>query len=280
MKALHDFWEKYKKKKIGIVGLIIIIFFIALAIAAPILPIPSPTQTTGQIDDPPSLQHPFGTNDLGEDMLSLCIWSIKISLITGIFASIIIVIIGLIVGIYSGYYGGFLDEIFMRLTDFFLVLPSLVLIIVITALFGSNLLNVILIIGLLSWPTTARIVRSMTLSLKERQFIEASKISNAPNYYIIFKHIFPNVYSVIIATAILNISGAIFTQASLVFLGVGNLTDLSWGLLLHNAFQNGDIISGYWWTSFFPGLFLVLLILGFVFIGRSLEEILNPKRSE
>jgi len=280
MTNLNEFWAKYKKNKIGIVGLFIIIFFVLLLIFAPILPIPSPTATTSQIDSPPSLIHLFGTNDLGEDMLSLCIWSIEISLITGIFAAIIIILIGLIIGIISGYYGGIIDEIFMRITDFFLVIPSLVLIIVITALFGANLFNVILIIGLLSWPTTARIVRSMTLSLKERQFIEAAKISNVPNFYIIFKHLFPNVFPVIIATGILNISGAIFTQASLVFLGVGNITDLSFGLLLHNAFEGGDIIGGFWWTSLFPGLFLTLIIIGFVFIGRSLEQILNPKRSE
>jgi len=280
MRNLNEFWAKYKKNKIGIVGLFIIIFFVLLSILAPILPIPSPTATTSQIDSPPSLIHPFGTNDLGEDMLSLCIWSIEISLITGIFAAIIIILIGLIIGMISGYYGGIIDEIFMRITDFFLVIPSLVLIIVITALFGANLFNVILIIGLLSWPTTARIVRSMTLSLKERQFIEAAKISNVPNFYIIFKHLFPNVFPVIIATGILNISGAIFTQASLVFLGVGNITDLSFGLLLHNAFEGGDIIGGFWWTSLFPGLFLTLIIIGFVFIGRSLEQILNPKRSE
>ena len=278
MDKIKVYWKIFKKNKLGIFGLGVLLFFIFIALLAPVLPISNPTLTNPQESYlPPSYNHLFGTNGLGQDVLSQCIWGTQISLIVGFFAAAIIIIIGLIIGMISGYYGGFIDEIFMRITDFFLVLPSLALMIIVGALFGSSLLNVILIIGLLSWPSTARIVRSMTLSLREFPFVEAVKAANGSNIYIIFKHIMPNVIPVIIATAILNISGAIFTQASLVFLGVGDVTDISWGAMIHNAFDSGDIIGGYWWTSFFPGLFLVLLILGFIFLSRSLEEILNPR---
>ncbi|MGC8618425.1 MAG: ABC transporter permease [Thermoplasmata archaeon] len=278
MSRWKDYWNKFRKSKTGLVGLGIIIFFILLAVLAPILPITPPHATSlSAVDLPPSLKYPFGTNEVGENVLSLTIWGSRISLIVGFVAAGVVILVGLIVGMVSGYVGGILDEALMRLTDFVLVIPSLVLVIVIGALFGTSLLNVILIIGFVSWPRTARIVRSMTLSIRELQFVEAARSANGSGVYILFKHILPNVISVVIATGILSVSGAIFMQASMVFLGVGDLSDISWGQQISMAFTTGGIIDGYWWTSFFPGLFLVLLIVGFIFVSRPLEEIFNPR---
>ncbi len=275
---ISGFLKIFAKRRIGIAGIIIIIFFVILAIIAPILPIPSPDYTNPMAANiPPSLKYPFGTNGVGENVLSLCIWGSRISLEVGLAAAAFIVLIGLIIGMIAGYFGGILDEVLMRLTDFVLVLPSLVLVIIIGAIYGTSLLNIILIIGMVSWPRTARIVRSMTLSVRELQFIEATKSINGSGIYIIFRHVLPNVISVVIATGILSVSGAIFMQASMVFLGVGDVTAVSWGQQIEMAFITGGVVDGFWWTSFFPGLFLVLLIVGFVFLSIPLEEIFNPK---
>lgn len=275
---LSDFWRKFRKSKVGLVGLGIIIFFALLAILAPVLPIPSPHATNiFNLDHAPSMKYPFGTNEAGENVLSLCIWGSRISLTVGLVAAGIVVLVGLSIGMLSGYFGGVVDEVLMRATDFVLVLPSLVLIIVIGAIYGTSLVNVILIIAMVSWPSTARIVRSMTLSIKERQFIEAAKSANGSSLYVIFRHVLPNVVPVVIATGILSVSGAIFTQAAMVFLGVGDVTDVSWGQSIEMAFQSGEIVDGFWWTSLFPGICLVLLIVGFLFLSRPLEQIFNPK---
>lgn len=273
-----DFWRKFRRSKSGIAGLGIIIIFVLMAILAPVLPIPLPHSTSlYAIDSAPSTKYPFGTNEVGESVLSLSIWGSRISLIVGLTAAAIVILIGLVIGMFSGYFGGVVDEVLMRATDFMLVLPSLVLIIIVGALYGASLINVILIIAMVSWPSTARIVRSMTLSIKQRQFIESAKSANGSSFYIIFRHVLPNVIPVVTATGILSISGAIFTQAAMVFLGVGDVSDISWGQSIEMAFQSGGIIDGYWWTSFFPGVFLVLLIVGFLFLSRPLEQIFNPK---
>ncbi|MDA8054744.1 MAG: ABC transporter permease [Thermoplasmatales archaeon] len=281
MSNVSEFLKKFSKRKIGVVGAGIIIFFILLAILAPVLPISPPHSTSlSSMNLSPSLKYPFGTNEIGENVLSLTIWGSRISLEVGFAAAAVVLLLGLTIGIIAGYVGGIFDEILMRLTDFVLVLPSLVLIIVIGALYGTSLLNVILIIGFVSWPRTARIVRSMTLSIRERQFVEAARSVNGSPLYIMFRHVFPNVASVVIATGILSVSTAIFTQAAMVFLGVGNVTSISWGQQIEMAFTTGGVIDGFWWTSFFPGLFLVLLIVGFVFLSIPLEEMFNPKMEE
>lgn len=278
MSRLTEFWNKFRRSKTGLVGMGIITTFVLMAVLAPVLPIPPPhLASVAGYDLPPSWAHPFGTDYVGASMLSMCIWGSRISLVVGLVAAAIVVTIGLFVGMISGYFGGIIDEALMRLTDFVLVMPSLVLIIIIGAIYGASLLNVILIISMVSWPSTARIVRSMTLSIRELQFIEAAKSSNGSSLYIIFRHVLPNVVPVVIATGILSISGAIFTQAAMVFLGVGDVTDISWGQMIELSFSTGGVIDGYWWTSFFPGMFLVLIILGFLFLSRPLEEIFNPK---
>ncbi len=273
-----DFWRIFKRNKFGLAGLIIILIFLIMAIFAPIISPYNPNQTNPNLFlSKPSLNHPFGTNELGEDLLSLNIYGSRISLIVGFAAAAVSVILGLLIGIISGYLGGLIDEVLMRITDFFLVIPTLVLMIIIAAIIGPSLINVIFVIGLLSWPPTARMVRSMVLSIKEWPFIESAKASNAGRSYIMFVHVLPNVIPIVFANATLAIAGAIFSQASLVFLGVGDVTDISWGEILHYAVSSGALSAGDWWYVIPPGTFIVLLILGFVLLGYSLEEILNPR---
>jgi peptide/nickel transport system permease protein len=226
---------------------------------------------------PPNGKHWLGTNEVGQDLFSLNIYGARISLIVGFLAAGVAITIGVIVGLVSGYFGGWIDEILMRITDFFLVVPALVLMIIVAALLGPSLINVIIVIGVLSWSSTARIVRSMVLSIKEWPFVEAARAVGGGDFYIIFRHILPNTMPVVYANAALAISNAIFSQAALVFLGVGNVSDISWGSILHYAFASGALSIGAWWYFVPPGLFILLLIYGFILIGYSLEEILNPR---
>jgi len=278
LQELKRFWELYKSNKLGVVGLCIILFFILLSLLAPYITPYDPEKTNPmEYLTPPNGKHWFGTNEVGQDLFSLNIYGARISLIVGFLAAGVAITIGVIVGLISGYFGGWIDEILMRITDFFLVVPALVLMIIVAALLGPSLINVIMVIGVLSWSSTARIVRSMVLSIKEWPFVEAARAIGGGDFYIIFKHILPNTMPVVYANAALAISNAIFSQAALVFLGVGNVSDISWGSILHYAFASGALSIGAWWYFVPPGLFILLLIYGFILIGYSLEEILNPR---
>jgi peptide/nickel transport system permease protein len=261
----------------GIIGWGIIVFFVLIAVLAPIISPYNPNATTNAYLSPPSLTHPFGTNQLGQDLFSQNIYAARISLLVGLSAGFFTTIIGLLIGLFSGYYGGILDEILMRITDFFLVVPAIVLMIVISALIGGSTISVILIIGGLSWPITARTIRSMVLSIKEQPYIESAKANNGGSIYIMFRHILPNVMPVVFANASLSIANGIFSQAALVFIGVGDISDLSWGIIMHFAYVTGTITTGQWWYIVPPGLFIVILIIGFTFLSSSFESIFNPR---
>jgi len=278
MVQISRFWKTFRRDKAGLLGISIIGFFSLLALFAPLASPYAPDATNPNLSFyAPALSHLLGTDGLGQDVLSRAIYGARVSLIVGFSASGIIVGIGVMVGLSSGFYGGIIDEVLMRLTDFFLVVPSLVLMIIVAAMLGPSLFNVIAIISLLSWPSTARVVRSMVISLKEWPFVEAAKSSGGGDLYIMLHHLLPNALPVVFATGVLSISGAIFSQAALVFLGVGNVTDISWGSMLHDALEFGAISAGYWWVVVPPGICLVLLILGFILLGHSLEEIFNPR---
>lgn len=278
IESLVEFWRIYRSNKLGVVGLGIVMFFVFIAVAAPLLARYDPYQTDPNAYLlPPSQEHWFGTNEVGQDLFSLNIYGARISLLVGFTAALVAVSIGALIGLVSGYYGGLIDEILMRITDFFLVIPPIILMIIIGAVLGPSLINVIMIIGLLSWSPTARVVRSMVLSVKEWSFIEAVRALGGGDSRILFKHILPNVAGVIYANMALATSNAIFSHAAMVFLGVGNVNDISWGMILHFAFASGALSTGKWWYFVPPGIFIVLVILGFVLIGFSLEEIFNPR---
>ncbi|MEM3192020.1 MAG: ABC transporter permease [Candidatus Parvarchaeota archaeon] len=278
MSPISDFWHDFKKNKMGITGLIIIVIFVLIAVLSPFISPYNPNSPSlGASLLPPSIHHLFGTNEIGEDLFSRDMYGAKIPLEVGFVAAAITVILGLLVGLISGYFGGIADEVLMRITDFFIVVPVLIFMIIIAAFVGSSLINVILIIGLLSWAPTARIVRSMVISLREWPFVEVAKANNAGPFYIIFRHIMPNVIPLVFATATLAIANAIFAQTSLAFLGVGNVNAISWGSIMHFAFYSGAIDDGDWWYIVPPGVFIILLILAFIMISFSLEDIFNPR---
>jgi peptide/nickel transport system permease protein len=265
---------------VGRTGLLLLAFIVLVATAGPLLfPFdPSKVGTTAStILEPPSAQHWFGTDELGRDVFASTLAGSQISLVVGLLATAISMIVGTLVGLLAGYYSRGLGTVLMRITDFFLVLPALALIIVLAATFGQSIGVIILVIGLTSWASTARIVRSQTLSLRERVFIERIRAIGASDLHVIASHILPNVLPLILANTVLVIAGAILSEATLAFLGLGDPVRVSWGTMLHFAFEDGAAGRGAWWYLIAPGMGIVIVVLGFTLVGHTLDRILNPR---
>jgi peptide/nickel transport system permease protein len=265
----------------ALVGSLMLISAIILAVFAPwIAPYnPKATLKIG-IEDiyaPPSAAHWFGTDDAGRDVLSNFIYGARISLIVGFFASFISVIIGGSIGITAGFYGGRVENLLMRFTDIMLVIPDLPLAVVLVALTKPSLANIIFVIGILGWTSTARLVRSQTLSVKERKFVLRARAIGSNNIHIIRQHIFPLVLPLMVTNTVLVISLAILEESTLSFLGLADPTNLSWGQMLNYAFTRGGLSAGAWWSLVAPGLGIVWVVLGCTLLGHGLEQILNPR---
>jgi peptide/nickel transport system permease protein len=275
---LFSFWHK----KAGLIGLFMLVFAAFIATSAdwiaPYDPYAASSEiTAADIMKPPSSNHLFGTDDSGKDVLSLVIYGARISLFVGFSASIIIVVLGCLIGVTAGYVGGRTDMILMRFTDATLVIPALPLMLVVIAVAGRSITNIILIIGLLSWSYMARVVRAQVLSVKERQFILHARALGIKDLNIVFIHILPQVLPVIFAEATLDISFAILSEASLSFLGLGDPTLVSWGNMLSRAFMRGAVSAGAWWYLLPPGLSLAWVTLGLVLLSNAVQEIINPR---
>jgi peptide/nickel transport system permease protein len=278
--ALRRVWKTFRKSKMGMAGLVILVFFTAVALFAPLLADESgldPTVAEGPILAPPSLEYPFGTDDLGRSVLTLTIWGSRISLLVGLIATIVSMVVGSSVGIVAGFRGGHWDRVLMRLTDWFLVIPWLPLAITLAAIFGQSLFVIVMVIGLTSWAGTARLVRSQTLSIKERPFVERAHGLGAGNWQLVRLHVLPNVFPVIFANTILTVALSILAETTLSFLGLGDPLRVSWGAILEIAFEAGASTLGAWWWLGAPGVCIVLVVLAFTMCGYALDEIVNPR---
>ncbi|MBN1148793.1 MAG: ABC transporter permease [Anaerolineales bacterium] len=276
MSAIRQFMHKPK----GVVGLAMLLTVVLAAIfAAWIAPYDPKERVEVQPQDilaPPDAQHLLGRDDAGKDVLSLLIYGARVSLIVGFTASFMSMFIGTTVGLAAGYYGGRIGNLLMRFVDFLMVIPDLPLMLVIIAVTGRGLGNIILVIGLLGWTYTARLVRSQVLSVKERQYVLRARSIGASNARIIVRHILPQVLPLIITQAVLDISVAILYESTLAFLGLGDPTLISWGMMLNFAFERG-VSRGAWWFLLPPGLAIVWVSLSLVLIGNTLDEIVNPR---
>ena len=275
-------WRQYRKSKMGMAGLGILVFFVLVAIFAPLLASRcelSPTCASGPILSPPSWQYPLGTDDLGRSVLALTIWGSRISIIVGLAATLITVVIGTSFGLVAGYYGGWRESGLKRITDWFLVIPFLPLAIVLSVILEPSLTTVILVIGITSWASTARVVRAQVLSLKTRTYVERARALGASHWHLMSRHILPNVGPLIFANTVLIVAVAILSETTLSFLNLGPdpTTNISWGTILEFAFGGGAAFSNNWWWIVPPGVAVVLVVLAFTMIGYALDEILNPK---
>ncbi len=260
------------------VGFGIITFFIVLAVAAPVVVPYSPYAfpPPGQPYSPPSYRFPLGTDYVGEDILSELIYGGRVSITVGVVVALLSTTFGTIIGIVSGYYMRTIDEILMRLTDVVLILPSLPLMIILAAYLGPSLQTVILVLTFTAWPSVARVVRSQTLSLRERPFVDSARVAGASDLRIITKVLLPNLASIIAANAVLITEIAIGGEAALDFIGLGDISLVSWGTMLYWA-QSYAPFHGAWWWVIAPGLCIVIVGLGFVLISVSIENVFNPK---
>jgi peptide/nickel transport system permease protein len=278
--ALQEMWRTFRRSKMGMAGLVVLVFFTAVAIFAPFLADESgldPTVSNGPVLAPPSLEYPLGTDDLGRSVLTLTIWGSRISLLVGLMATVVSMLVGSGVGILAGYRGGFWDRVLMRLTDWFLVIPWLALAITLASIFGQSLFIIVMVIGLTSWAGTARLVRSQTLSVRERPFVERARGLGAGNWQLVRRHVLPNVFPVIFANTILTVALSILSETTLSFLGLGDPLRVSWGAMLELAFEAGASTLGAWWWLGAPGISIVLVVLAFTMCGYALDEIVNPR---
>ena len=277
-KNLSGFWAVYRENKMGIAGLAILLFFALMALVGPYL-VGYSSEIGGAetVLQPPSAAHWLGTDDLGRDVFAGVVVGSRISLVVGLAATLSSMVIGAVIGIVAGYYGGKVDAILMRFTDVFLVIPRLPLMLVMAALLGPSLGNIIFVIGITGWAGTARIIRSQTLSIKERPYVERARAIGSSDLHIMVHHILPNVFPLIFANTILVAAVAILSETTLSFLGMGDPTRMSWGMMLHFAFEMGAVSFGAWWWLIPPGVCVVLVVLGFTFVGYALDEVLNPK---
>jgi peptide/nickel transport system permease protein len=280
-RALSSAWREYRRHRPGMIGLGILIAFVLMALAAPLLADEAGLSAINATENPafasPSEFGPLGTDSLGRDVLTQFVWGARTSLLVGLAATVLAVLIGSIVGIAAGFFGGRFGGFLMRITEWFLVIPFLPLAIVLAAILGPSVENIILVIGITSWPFPARLIRAQVLSLRERDYVDRSRALGATNWHLMTRHILPNVSPLILATSTLTVPIVILSEATLSFLGLGDPTNPSWGKMLDDAFETGAVTTESWWTFVPPGLGIMLVVLAFTLVGTALEEILDPR---
>ncbi len=269
--------ETFRGQPQAQIGLAVVVLFVLIAIFAPLLAPYSIHEKTGPIYAPPSSAHWLGTDDGGVDMLSLLIWGSRVSLEVGFAAAVVAMVIGGAVGVCSGFFGGTMDIVLMRITDIFLVIPDIPLIIVMAAVFGRNLRNIIIIIGIIYWTSTARLIRAQVKSVRERVYVKRAQSLGAGNNRLIMKHVLPQVSPLLIANTVLMVALAIFAETYIAFLGLGDPTTVSWGRLIENAFTGNAVLNNAWWAIVPPGVCVTLVILACTMMGQSMEDALNPR---
>ncbi len=284
--SARNIWRQFRRNKAGLFGLGVLVFFVLVAIFAPLLADSSGldiTQATGKPLNPPYPGYPLGTDYYGRSILTLCIWGSRISLLIGFAASLVAMVIGTLVGIASGHYTGWVGGSLSRLTEWFLVIPFLPLAIVLDTVVETRLPDVspiyvlIFVIGITSWAATARLIRAQTLSIEARPYLERARALGAGHWRQMNRYVLPNVMPLVFANTTLTVAGAILTETTLSFLGLGDPFHVSWGQILEDAFAHGAISYGAWWWLFPPGIAIVLVVLAFTLVGRALETIMNPR---
>lgn len=297
-RLINYYWQRTSKNKLAVVGLAFVIFLILLALIGPLFtldptlvnfeekslpPVGLSTEVsiyniaTGEFTTSKTYgiwKHPLGTDSKGRDMLAMLISGARISLWVGLIATGIAIFLGALIGVMSAYFGGWADNVLMRFTDVMMTFPFFLLLVMIVFIFGSSLALIVLVIGLTGWTGAARLIRSEALSLRTREFVTAAKALGASDSRVIFRHLLPNVISLIIVMATLSIPGVILAEAALSFIGLGDPSVTSWGIILESGQQSLDTS---WWVAVEPGIMLLLTVLAFNFLGDGLRDAFDPR---
>ncbi|QQM46668.1 ABC transporter permease [Streptomyces liliifuscus] len=274
------FWQRYRTHRAGVLGLAALTLFALIALTAPLTvgsDVQSVTNAPGRPMESPSAEFPLGTDQFGRSLLGLVVWGSRVSLLVGLLAAVLSVAIGALIGITAGHFRGWFATVMMRITDWFLVMPTLVLAIALATVMSRSLGTIILAIGVTTWPTTARLVRAQTLAVESRPYIERAKALGGGHWHVMSRHVLPNVMPLVLAQTTLIISSAILAEATLAFLGLGDPTVVSWGGLLQDAREAGAVSAGKWWYLVPPGIAIAVVALAFTLCGRAVESVLNPK---
>jgi len=277
-------WGIFKENLMGRIGLVLMIIFALMALASFFTPLLGPMYDPMTGVDPeishatgPSMRHWLGTDFIGRDIFTQLLEGAKIAFMVGLSAAFISIVVGTIVGMIAGYMGSVVDTVLMRLADMIMVMPSLLILLLLSALFGQlNIWLIVLLIALLRWPGVSRVIRAQTLTLKNRPFIEAAKVAGASHFRIIFRHIMPNVLPLSFLYMTFRVTSAILVEAALAFLGFGDPSQVSWGMMLQWVWKTGHMFQAPYWLLP-PGICISLLTLSFYMLGRAMDEVLDPR---
>jgi peptide/nickel transport system permease protein len=278
--ALARFARAYTRERAGLLGLGVLLVAAAAALCAPLFVGAddlSAIRAPGAPLQPPSAGFPLGTDGYGRSMVAVTVWGARISLTVGFLATAVSIAIGAAVGVCAAHFRGWTETVLMRVTDWFLVLPTLVLAAALASVLPRGVATVVVAIGVTSWATTARLVRAQTLTVEARPFIERAKALGGGHWHVMTRHVLPNVLPLVLAQTTLTVSGAILAEATLAFLGLGDPTKVSWGTTLQFARQVGAVSAGDWWVLLPPGIAIAVVSLAFTLCGRALESVFNPR---
>jgi len=271
-----DFWNRFLRNRMAVAGSVVVLLLFVVSLLAPWIAPYDPSEIDlRDVLASPSGMHIFGTDQLGRDVFSRMIWGSRISLKVGFVATGIAIVIGAILGALAGYYGRWVDAVIMRFVDIMLCFPSFFLILAVIAILEPSIWNIMVVIGLTSWMGITRLVRADFISLKERDFVQAAKVIGVSDFRIIFSHILPNAMASVLVAATLGVAGAILTESALSFLGIGVQPPTpSWGNILTAGKDNIDIA---WWLSLYPGLAILITVLGYNLLGEGIRDSLDPR---
>ncbi|TLW94534.1 ABC transporter permease [Saccharomonospora piscinae] len=272
-------WRAFRGERGGLVGLGVLLLVVSLAVAAPLVTAEAELDVTtapGSALEPPSWEFPLGTDVDGRSVLLLTLWGARVSLLVGFAATVLSVVIGTLVGLAAGHFRGWVASVLLRFTDFFLVLPSLVLAIALSTVLPQGIATIVLAVGVTSWPATARLVRAQTLTVESRPFVERARALGGGHAHVVGRHVLPAVLPLVLANTTLVVGNSIIAESTLAFLGLGDPSAVSWGSMLQTALSSGSVSAGAWWYLVPPGLAIVVVVLSFTLVGRALETVLNP----
>jgi peptide/nickel transport system permease protein len=278
--ALRGFAREFAASRTAMAGLAILVAVTALALTAPLFIHASDLDVVnapGQPIAPPSFRFPLGTDYAGRSILPLLIWGTRPSLAIGAIATALTIVLGGGIGLAAGHYGGIVSRVLMAVTDWFIALPALPLAIALAAVLGQGDTSITIAIAVTTWPGTARLIRAQTLAVEARPFIERAKALGARDLQLLARQVVPNVAPFLLVSSTLTIAGAILSETTLTFLGLGNPIEVSWGAMINQALFQGAVTAGAWWYVLPPGIAILIVVLGFTMVGRAVENILNPR---